>query len=136
MMMIVLFMLFNFLTMEFLTTAFNISYTTTPASSTISNSTFSSYLAVCLWVKDEQDIREWVSYHYHMGVSMIYIIDDHSEQPLINKLLDFSDAGIVHYEYSNYKTRFKSNRHTYDMCIKRYRNNHKFMAFIDSDASI
>lgn len=46
------------------------------------------YISICASVKDEtMDLREWVDYHYVMGVSKIYIMDHGSKAPLINYLV-------------------------------------------------
>jgi hypothetical protein len=44
--------------------------------STIVGSHFRSYVAICAVAKNERDIREWVEYHYRMGIGKFYIFDN------------------------------------------------------------
>src|SRR4051794_2358924 len=37
-----------------------------------------SYFAICLVVKDERDLVEWIEYHHRMGCDKFYIFDHNS----------------------------------------------------------
>ena len=42
------------------------------------------YLALCLAAKDQHlDLREWLDHHLALGVSKIYLFDDHSDPPML-----------------------------------------------------
>ncbi len=55
------------------------------------------YLAICLIVRDQnQDLREWIRYHQHVGVGKFYIFDDNSllsSQPAADYLQDLIQEG-------------------------------------------
>jgi hypothetical protein len=75
-------------------------------SRTVSNkSDNNSYFAICLAVKDELDLSEWVEYHKRKGCSKFYIFDNNSEKPLNNSIMSYINDGIVSYFYitGNYK---------------------------------
>ena len=40
-----------------------------------------------------------MGYHYEQGAHRLYVMDNGSEQPLNTTILDWIDAGVVHYEY-------------------------------------
>jgi hypothetical protein len=53
------------------------------------------YVSICAAVRDEtMDLREWVDYHYMMGISKIYLMDHGSKTPLINSLVSFDTFGL------------------------------------------
>ena len=54
-----------------------------------------AYLAMCLVVRDQNnDLREWIEYHYNLGVSKFYIFDDNSTAPADQDILDLVEAGV------------------------------------------
>ena len=51
---------------------------------------------MCLVTRDQNaDIREWVDYHVGLGVGKLYIFDDNSNEPLIDRIRDLVDAGAL-----------------------------------------
>ena len=41
-----------------------------------------AYAAICLVVKDDHDVVEWLTYHNRIGVGKFYIFDNGSDPPL------------------------------------------------------
>ena len=53
-----------------------------------------AYLAICLGVKDQnEDLREWITYHQSIGVGKFYIFDDSSSIPAAEALQDLVQEG-------------------------------------------
>lgn len=108
----------------------------------------SSDISLCLIVKDDIDLEEWVSYHLALGVGRIYLYDNNSTRvqviPMIHR---FITSGQVVYRYlsdplplplrSGDPPRSKNKQaHVYKQCIHRFKENHEFMGFIDADEYI
>ncbi len=56
-----------------------------------------AYLVVCLGVKDQnEDLREWIEYHWSIGVGKFYIFDDNSTVPAASGLQDLIQEGKGH----------------------------------------
>ena len=94
-------------------------------------------LSMCVIVRDELDMDDWVAHHQALGVDSIYIYDDNSTRPLTTALKKKFKAGGIHYQFFN--TRYgELNRKNavYNECIDRFSSQHKFMAFIDADEYI
>ena len=84
-------------------------------------------------VKNEGDyIREWIAYHYlRCGKDTVfYIYDNESEDRLKEELQDFIEQGIVIYTFFPGQ---QKQLDAYDDAIGRYRNEVRYMAFIDID---
>ena len=109
-----------------------------------------SDIAICLMVKDDTDIVEWITYHNRIGVNKFYVFDNMSKPPLESLLKPFIDNKLVTYEYSyggempwyqKFINRFitewraDSNKQVYinDMCAKKYMNKHKWLGYLDTD---
>jgi hypothetical protein len=89
------------------------------------------YVSICLIINnDHAYIREWLDYHKSIGVDHFYITDNKSEPPLKSLLSNEIEAGIVTYRYD---TRTRPQVNVYNECIKQYKNESKWIAFIDSD---
>jgi len=85
-----------------------------------------SFLSVCAVVKDQElDLREWVDYHYKMGVNKFYIFDDNSTKPLINFIMDYVRADIVEYRYMSKPKKPNGQLYAYDQCLKYYSYRHR-----------
>jgi hypothetical protein len=92
------------------------------------------YCAVCLIAKDEEYyLKEWCEYHLRIGFDALIIYDNGSQIPIKEVLKDFIDIGrvIVH----DVPGAFKQSE-SYTLCIEQYRNEFKWIAFIDSDEFI
>ncbi|GBF93710.1 hypothetical protein Rsub_06813 [Raphidocelis subcapitata] len=99
----------------------------------------SSYVALCLHVKDEHsDIREWVLYHHMIGVDKFYIFDDYSSPPMSVVLHDLIASGLVDYTFEmgplpGRLVGTNKQDQAYNYCLHQYGSRHKFMGFIDAD---
>ncbi|GBG00587.1 hypothetical protein Rsub_13299 [Raphidocelis subcapitata] len=99
----------------------------------------SSYLALCLHVKDEHDsIREWVLYHHMIGVNKFYVFDDYSAPPMQGVLSDLIEAGLVDYTFAMGQLPgptegANKQDQAYNYCLRKHGQNHKYMGFIDTD---
>lgn len=89
------------------------------------------YCAVCLVAKDEEYyLQEWVEYHLRIGFDTIIIYDNGSIIPIKQTLHKFISLGrvIVHEVPGKFlQSKF------YNFCIEKYREEYKWIAFIDSD---
>ena len=92
------------------------------------------YCAVCLVAKDEEYyLQEWVEYHLRIGFDTLIIYDNGSKIPIKQVLQDYIaiDRVIVHEVPGKFlQSKF------YTSCIDKYRNEYKWIAFIDSDEFI
>ena len=86
-----------------------------------------SYFAICLIIKNDQDIVEWIEYHKRMGCSKFYVFDHSSQPPLNSTISSYIESGLVDYSYI--EGIFKPNPQikVYRDCIDKYRENHTFM---------
>jgi hypothetical protein len=91
---------------------------------------FISYIAICAIVKDEVDIREWIEYHYRMGVGRFYLTDNGEKYKIVDQLPDFVKKGIV---VVNETTAPAQQLPAYQRCLNNYRKYHQWMAYIDAD---
>jgi len=94
------------------------------------SSNSSSYFALCLIVKNDPDIVEWIDYHQKMGCSKIYVFDHSSHPPLNSTIVSYIDSGLVDYNYISGKFKPNPQIKVYGDCIERYRNRHTFMVCI------
>lgn len=89
------------------------------------------HLSVVLIAKDEDEsIEEWIEYHLIKGVSHFYIYDNDSKNGFYNILEKYINAGIVTYRW--FPGELKQ-LEAYNHAIKHYKNETKYMAFIDAD---
>ena len=97
----------------------------------------SEYFAICVSAKDQHDdICEWIEHHEGLGAGKIYLFDDSSNPPMLDKLKRFIQSGLVEYHFigqSNHTSILRPQLYVYDQCITRYRSRHQFIAFIDVD---
>ena len=92
------------------------------------------YCAVCLIAKDEEYyLEEWAEYHLRIGVDTLIIYDNGSRIPIREVLKPLVAIGrvIVH----DVPGLFEQSK-TYTSCIEQYKNDFKWIAFIDSDEFI
>ncbi|MBR1420179.1 MAG: glycosyltransferase family 2 protein [Selenomonadaceae bacterium] len=97
---------------------------------------FENEVALVLIVKNESRyIKEWLEYHYRIGVDKFYIYnndsDDRSE--LLKILEPWIDAGVVDFEDASGKYRQMP---VYNDAIERHRFDCRYMGFIDTDEFI
>eukprot|EP01031_Cornospumella_fuschlensis_P023919 gene23919-28962_t len=95
-----------------------------------------AYFAICTCVKYEIDVKEWIEYHRRLGTGRIYLWDNSGRDfpDVYQAASDYIQSGLVVYERVHLNT--LAQRYAYSQCYERYRNNHKFMAFLDGDEFI
>jgi len=95
---------------------------------------YKNFLAITAIVKDEgQYFKEWIEYHTLVGVEKFYIYDNGSTDNTKEILKTYIDQGIVEYIYFPGK---KAQKPAYRDCIKKYKYDSKWIAFIDLDEFI
>ncbi len=92
------------------------------------------YAAACAMVKDEPDLREWVSYHLAVGFEFLLIYDNESRVPVSVVLGDFIAAGFV--TVFKVRGRFQQCNVVYVDVLERSRSQVRWMAFLDADEFI
>jgi hypothetical protein len=96
----------------------------------------SSYFAMCLIVKHDAYLHEWIEYHGRMGCSKFYIFDHNNTVPLEHSLYQYIDNGLVDVVRIGDVNKPNSQLYSYQRCVDDYGSKHQFMAFIDSDEYI
>ncbi|MDO4171031.1 MAG: glycosyltransferase family 92 protein [Lachnospiraceae bacterium] len=92
---------------------------------------YKDQLSVVAIVKNEGlYIREWIEFHKIVGVTKFYIYDNESNDQLEKILASYIKSGEVVYEYFPGKSKQLD---AYNNAVKKYKNNTKYMAFIDLD---
>lgn len=92
------------------------------------------YCAVCLVAKDEEYyLKEWVEYHLRIGFDGIIIYDNGSDIPINQILQEYVSIGKV--AVHDVPGEFQQSKF-YTSCIEQYREDYKWIAFIDSDEFI
>ena len=111
----------------------------------------SSEVAICLMVRDDTDIVEWITYHNRIGVNKFYVYDNLSKPRLQPLVQPFIDINLVVYEYSygenmpfykRFVNRYISewrdpniNKQNFinDKCFADHSHKHKWLGFLDTD---
>lgn len=94
---------------------------------------FSNELAVCAIFKDEAlYLQEWLTFHHGIGVDHFYLYNDASSDNFLEVLKPWIERGIVTVKYWPKKAQVAA----YNHCIKKYRNQSRWIAFIDLDEFI
>ncbi|GAN97058.1 hypothetical protein Geu3261_0139_004 [Komagataeibacter europaeus NBRC 3261] len=92
--------------------------------------------AVCMIVKNEEyRIKEWICYHKALGFDAIIIFDNNSTDRTrneIEKISRFMDVRYHAWENKEYFYQIDA----YNSCISTYRDEFRWIAFIDSDEFI
>lgn len=92
------------------------------------------YLAVCAIAKNEGTyFKEWIEWHYNMGVDKFYIYDNESTDCTKEVLAPYIKSGLVEY---NYWPGRKMQLAAYDDCFERHRTEARWIAVIDLDEFI
>lgn len=103
----------------------------------VSSANKKSYFSLCLAVKDDEDVYEWIEYHKRMGCSHFYIFDNNSKPPLKSPVMDrYINEGLVTYSYLEGELKPCPQLFVYEICLRQYGSNHTFMGFIDADEFI
>lgn len=97
-------------------------------------SNFISYIAICAIVKDERedDLREWVEYHYKMGIGKFYL-HDNGNISVAAMFPDYIEQKIVDVQD---RKDLAPQLNVYRKCIRNYRKYHRWIALIDVDEFI
>ena len=91
-------------------------------------------LSITAILKNEAPyIREWIEYHIMKGVERFYLYDNESNDNIKEILKPYIDNGIVFYHYIIGEARQLP---AYRDAIYKYKNQTKWMAFIDIDEFI
>ena len=98
------------------------------------NSTPKYYLAVCAIAKNEGPyFQEWIEWHRKQGVEKFYIYDNESTDCTKEVLKPYIESGLVEYIYfPGYRMQLAA----YDDCLKNFRFDARWIAFIDLDEFI
>lgn len=91
----------------------------------------SYYLGICSIIKNEGSyLKEWLEYHISKGVQLFILYDNESSDDIFSILKPYMEMGIViYYKVYGPKMQLKC----YNDCLARYKNNIKWIAFIDAD---
>eukprot|EP01039_Chlorochromonas_danica_P020899 gene20899-25628_t len=97
-------------------------------------SNFISYIAICAIIKDERedDLREWVEYHYKMGIGKFYL-HDNGNISVAAMFPDYIEQKIVDVQD---RKDLAPQLNVYRKCIRNYRKYHRWIALIDVDEFI
>ena len=93
-------------------------------------------LSIVACVKNEAPyLIEWIEYHLYQGVDHFYIYDDGSTDNSREIVENYIKSGIVDWFNSNVKGKWRQIE-IYKNCIKKFKNDSKFMLIIDVDEFI
>jgi hypothetical protein len=96
-------------------------------------------LALCVVLKDEPDLIEWLTYHLAIGFGKIYVIDNNSSMHVTSVIHHYIRWGLVEYRYvprPNFEGLLNDQMYSYQLCIREFSSYHVFMGFIDADEYI
>lgn len=98
------------------------------------NTNFAYNLGIVAICKNEGSyIKEWVEYHRLVGIDKFYIYDNESDDNTYSILKEYIDSNIVKYTFFPGKAK---QLEAYNDAIQNYKNECKYMAFIDLDEFI
>jgi hypothetical protein len=89
------------------------------------------YLSICAVYRDEAPyLREWVEFHRLVGVERFFLYDNSSTDEHHEALAPYVDDGSVTiHDWPQWPAQVQA----YDDCLKRYREESRWIAFIDLD---
>jgi hypothetical protein len=92
------------------------------------------YFAICAIAKNEgRYLPEWIEFHHALGCEKFYLYDNESEDNTKAILQPYITSGLVEYNFIAGK---QKQMKAYDDCLKRYRFDARWIAFIDLDEFI
>eukprot|EP01023_Acetabularia_acetabulum_P026197 TRINITY_DN2491_c0_g1_i1.p1 TRINITY_DN2491_c0_g1~~TRINITY_DN2491_c0_g1_i1.p1 ORF type:complete len:385 (+),score=28.58 TRINITY_DN2491_c0_g1_i1:166-1320(+) len=104
-----------------------------------------SYAALCVITKDDDinDTKEFLDYHFKIGIGRIYLFDTGSNNlhqlKIFEALSKYLSDGRLFYSYWNYgpaRIGFNMQIDIYNKCAHSFAKNHVWLGFIDTDEFI
>lgn len=93
------------------------------------------YASICAIIKDEDnDVREWLNYHFAIGFEHILIYDNNSKNPLYKQISDYISSGLV--TVINFPLTKSQQLSAYMSALDYWGKNTRWLAFIDTDEFI
>ena len=93
------------------------------------------YASICAIAKDEnENLREWVLYHFAIGFEHIVIYDNNSKNPIKNFLSEFVSKGLI--TIFDLDMDNAQQLSAYVHCLNEWGKNSYWIAFIDVDEFI
>jgi len=93
-----------------------------------------NYLTVCAIAKNEGAyFKEWIEWHVAQGVEKFYIYNNESTDNTHEALQPYITSGLVEYNFIAGKRKQTT---AYNHCLKQYRYDARWIAFIDLDEFI
>lgn len=93
-----------------------------------------SGIAACLYVRNaEHDIKEWIAYHYVIGIGTFLIYDNGSNDNTVAKAQELSlliDIRVVPWGHA---TGPEAQSEAYENCFQRFQQEFEWILVIDSD---
>lgn len=90
-------------------------------------------VAICAIAKNENDIEDWIIYHYMLGIQHFFIYDNGSDFPLEDRLNNSKFKEICTIKNVIGKNRQISSYHS---CLNGNKNKFEWIAFLDCDEYI
>jgi hypothetical protein len=89
------------------------------------------YLSICAIYRDEAPyLREWIEFHRLVGVERFYLYNNGSTDEHLEVLAPYVDAGtVVMRDWPVFPGQIQA----YEDCLKRHRDESRWIAFIDLD---
>ena len=91
------------------------------------------FASICAIYKNEADLREWIEYHKLVGFERFYLYDNESTDGSKEMLEPYIKDGTVVYHYIQGNSKQFA---VYNDALARYKNDTKWMAFVDIDEYI
>ena len=93
-------------------------------------------LALCLFCKNEhQYLKEWLDYHFSIGVEHVFLYDNMSDIPLKKTVIDYVNKGLVTVERIK-DTRQGRHCRTFMKCVIDHGKKFQWIGFTDTDEFI
>ena len=93
-----------------------------------------NYVSLCAIVRDEElYIREWIQYHYSLGIEQFYIYNNESKDNTYSLVQSLSDSYPI--ELMNV-VGSPAQLQTYEHCLQQHRKDSRWIGFIDADEFI
>lgn len=87
---------------------------------------------MCVIVKDEPDLGEWLLHHQHIGVTNIILFNNGGDI-VSDVLTQFVSTGFVIYHSFPFQQHPSMQADCYNTCLAMYRTKYEFLAMLDAD---